>query len=252
MSFFTAYTDISGKDKDYFIVSGATISTDIQWLELEEKWKRVLEPLGIKIFHAADCASSKGEFTGWDYEKRFLTYSKLTKIMIKHIKFVIVHIVSSEDYLKLTSKEHEDILRTPTPCGYCQGNCAKDLIEWNKKTGGKLAIISELGDKLRSDFIVALKRATEDENLREKYGIYHLGEGLKKDFVPLQTSDFLAYEWFRFFTDYKKYKSLDMRVPLKVLRGKIPMQVRSVNNSITRKVLQLPTVHELDVFLKRK
>jgi len=77
------YMDETGIQDDAAVVAvAAYVSRPEHWLTWTKEWDNAKRP--IKVFHATDCANFRGEFEGWDGEKRDRFVANLLSTLPAH------------------------------------------------------------------------------------------------------------------------------------------------------------------------
>jgi hypothetical protein len=77
------YMDETGIHDDAAVVAvAAYVSRPEHWLAWTKEWNNAKRP--IKVFHATDCANFRGEFEGWDAEKRDRFVANLLSTLSAH------------------------------------------------------------------------------------------------------------------------------------------------------------------------
>lgn len=190
---FRAFLDESGThDKSPVIVVGGYMARPEQWKFFARRWKRVLDPTGIKVFHSADCNGFHGEFSGWERAERDALVANLLAIIPdeRHIGVAIGLVLRDYDDA-LSGKAHlRDLLGSPYEA--CFHWCLSTLLAIHRsyESDEPIAIVHE-----ENQFEAEAKRAYK--YLRETYQpspLISLTFGSKREFLPLQAADVLAYE----------------------------------------------------------
>lgn len=171
------------------------------WRAWAKDWNRVKKP--IKIFHSVDCANFRGEFEGWDKNRRDPYVAGLLPVIANHpIAGLVVAIQMDDLRAALKGREHlMDLFATP------YGAC----FHWAIATIMQLAV--ERGNRERIAFVHETNGYKREafEAFEWVKGHFSRGGtqmtlafGDKADYVPLQAADVLAYEGAKFLKEPTK------------------------------------------------
>jgi len=185
-----------------YIVAGF-FAEEATWTEIERRWKRENERVGVTRYHAANVNGKTGEFAGWSNEKRD-TYSKNLLAILRDQKMGLHAIACG-----LLVRDYEDILspaardRFGPPHLACfktvVATIAQEMARRNIfQPEDRFAVIFDhtnieedrekdsafLGMKYHPSYIFGGKLAT-------------CNPGTWEDFVELQPADLIAYEGFK-------------------------------------------------------
>lgn len=216
MAFF-GYLDGSGDSVDpqskVVSVSGF-IAHESQWAEFERRWNEILGRYGVSALHMKEFAHSiKGsDFETWkgDKTKRDSFMSELTDV----INGCTVHSVGATVVRAAYDNCNDDYaLRESFGGAYaiCAVQSVAMAIKWHRdnKLTEPLILIIEKGDTDQSGFTDFIKKlggwkgfdlVTEPIFQKKKWKDDVTGE--VHYCVPFQSSDFLAYEHTKMFTDF--------------------------------------------------
>lgn len=190
---FRIFMDESGThDTSPVAVVAGYMARPTQWKHFTRRWKRVLTPSGIEVSHSADCNGFHGEFAGWDRADRDALVAKLLAIIPDERRMGVAAGIVLRDYDEaLRGKEHLKAL-LGTPYEACFHWCLGIFLAEHRKYGSTepIAVIHE-----ENQFETEARRAYN--YLRETYQpspLISLTFGSKREFVPLQSADILAYD----------------------------------------------------------
>jgi hypothetical protein len=184
--------DESGVHDDSPVLTvGAYVARPSQWQEWTRRWKVAKRP--IKVFHAVDCANLTGEFKGWTPEQRDPLVIRLLDVLRESdIPSVVIGLHMDEFRKAMIGR---DDLRAifGSPYAAC--------FQWVVQAIMNIAI--ELGSKERIAFIhesndyhgeAQRSFAWVEKNGNPNRAVIGLQFADKRDYVPLQAGDVLAYE----------------------------------------------------------
>lgn len=186
------FMDESGThDHSPVVTVGAYAADPKQWAAWTTKWNIAKRP--IKVFHAADCANSEGEFKGWDDDRRNPLVIRLLTIL-REARFLGIMIgINMVEFEK--AMEGHDNLRVlfPSAYGACFHWVVQTLLTAQHDSGNRemLAFIHEVnafkGEALEAFGYIQKHGNPSGVNMSLTFGT-------KEKFVPLQAADILAYE----------------------------------------------------------
>jgi hypothetical protein len=190
------FMDETGTHEDAELVAVAGyISRPKTWREWTKDWNRAKRP--IKVFHATDCANFRGEFEGWDKDRRDDFVSKLLPVIPAHELAGIV-IGIRLDHLEDALKPHPELLEMfGTPYTACFQWAVSIIMEiaTERGRGERMAFIHEVND-YKGEAIRAFEYVKQFLNPRSIP--MTIAFGTKADYPPLQAADVLAYEGGKF------------------------------------------------------
>lgn len=214
-----AYFDESGTHEDSGIVAvGGFISTAPRWGEFCAQWQVALSEFGLGYFHMADFANRVSPYNTWTEEQRrdrllrFLTIIKANVIGSIGISF---------------QKTAFDLLfsrRTKATCGGAYGlassACFMDMgnLLSGLNIGGGVDYVFESGAQGASQMNRTFLANINDPEQRERLHLSSLRFENKRDCLPLQSADVLAYELYKQLPKTFKLKTGSPRYPLVFLR----------------------------------
>jgi hypothetical protein len=203
------YIDESGThDGSPVVAVGAYAGRLETWPAFIKDWNRAKDP--IKVFHAADCAAFKGEFEGWEREARDALVARLLAVPAKYELYGIATGINRIDLLEAVERE-PDLVGTPELVSMLTASYGMSLIwvllsliQRTEAAGIRkepLAIFHE-----ENDFHAEAMKAFEFVKRRRTTHVGPMSITFveKKEHVPLQAADVLAYEANKRFRDPSK------------------------------------------------
>jgi hypothetical protein len=208
MGVFRAYFDASGSpDPEISILTVAGyISTEEKWTEFEREWQAILESEGVRCFHMADFAHSINEFDGWKHDepRRISFLQRLASAIGKHTEQDFSMSLYLDDYRIVDRIYKLSELTRPYPLAAFF--VISEAWKWMQAThrGDPVVFILEKGDTHQDQLIPSLKTwgmdLPVDPVLTKK--VWRDENGVDHYCLPLQASDFLAYEQAKTLTDF--------------------------------------------------
>lgn len=182
------------------------VSDDSMWPWFEMAWVKVLEEKNEQLkkenrtlltrYHAADCSSLRGEFTGWTVEEQKEFVIKLFHVFEKHP----VHIHSYDMPLQLLVQEFPET--KPNPVGFAYVVLLTMLMDQiGQKTLSLYPkeVISLHHDHCGYDAALAeaFGRIIDDPRFQWRNRFTSITPEYWQHCVPLQPADLIAYENFK-------------------------------------------------------
>lgn len=199
---YTAYFDASGhpdaKAGTAMFVSGF-IAPAPEWIKFEREWLSLLAEYGIENpFHMTEFIACAKQFVGWKHdEKRQLEfYGRALKVIQRRTNKAFSQGLFVDDFWKLMKQyeipEHHALASSlKTPFSYCAVGALIQVLKWAQRrrglgprVDGPVEFVFDRGDKHRGQMATAL---------RDTFGIEPIFKD-KKDVVPIQAADILAWE----------------------------------------------------------
>jgi hypothetical protein len=182
--------DASGDDARPYQTAAGFVSSAADWEKFVIAWSRRLTQDDIEFFHAADLDNYWGPFRHWqdrpDRKRlRENLCADLMSILQSHVYQKFGSTVINDAFQKMDPKLREEFAL----CAYSLAGrtCEKQIREYvatHYTTHTEFAVHFEAGDKGKGKL---QKRIAQDSGLQ-------LNFTAKKDYIPLQAADWLAYE----------------------------------------------------------
>lgn len=198
-----AYFDESGHIHDRKVLTiAAMVSTEKKWLVFTEKWSKRLRRDHVAVFRMSNFEDRRGEFNGWDDDRRTCFISDLAAILKNSILFGVAHSVVVEDWNAVMRD------RWPVPFERKRAayiillqTCMEQIAQTHKLPGN--ATIASIFEQ--NDFIAA---AIQQQflNLKQKpllSRFVSMSFAPKGQFVPLQAADMWAFESYKHILNQK-------------------------------------------------
>jgi hypothetical protein len=184
--------DESGVHDDSPVLTvGAYVAHPRQWQDWTKRWNVAKRP--IKVFHAVDCANFTGEFNGWTAEERDPLVIRLLDVL-RNSDIPGVVIGLHMDELRKAMAGRDDLLAIfGTPYAACFHWVIQTImnISVELKSNQCIRFVHESNDyrhEAKESF------AWIEKNGNPNHAKISLQFVDKKDYVPLQAADALAYE----------------------------------------------------------
>lgn len=222
--------DASGDEGTAYLTVAGFASSASHWDEFSQKWKARLDRDGIEFFHAVDANNFRGPFAHWrelpDRERlRQHLFEDLMDLIEGYAYQKFSCTVLNRDYRTTDNELRRQFAESAYSyavrvCERHARDWARD--EWRSCTHMKLACVLEAGDggqnegkmreRLGRDYGHIPPTFRPKKDSRRKDGIEVAG------FVPLQASDWLAWELNRAFRDLHEGRASgdgDLRWPMR-------------------------------------
>jgi len=216
---FEAYFDETGPKEDAPVTGAAFyVANAEQWFEFEQGWSGVLgkPEFDVKIFHATDYANSWGEFKGWDNDKKLALAKCLFPILLPPNTWIgFGYGVVNQDWAEAIKGHDRLKSRMGKPYMLCVQRLMEILIQYFSPlpVDHRVAVFFEDND-YKSEITALWDNWLKKHDPQGR--LISLNFAGKKDMVPLQAADFLAYESYkeidrvRFARPRPKRKSLEL------------------------------------------
>jgi hypothetical protein len=213
----TAYFDESGThgaESPAILVAGfgATVA---QWNGCEKRLRKLFDDYEVDKFHAKDFRGTKGDFKGWDIDKKAKFNSRFLRTIDDQLSFGVAGIVSPPEYkTHYRDKEFPRGARRDSAYGICFRaafvRATKDFHD--RPQDWPLNIVLELGHPNGQD---AVRIFEEVKNLPKFKGMFGtITFAAKDDCIFLAVADSLAYALFRTQAGFIKHPTEKNAVPV--------------------------------------
>ena len=218
----TAYFDESGTEQrsPYYVVAGY-VGKDEQWARFSDEWRGVLSRYGIDFFHMTDFENRQKQFRSLKKDERQCMLNSLTTFMRLRTLAAFPGVVLKSDYDEAIPAAHrEEIGR---PYHICASICMKSLGQWAEKHGHQepITYVFEKGAEHSGDVLEAHTKALKDPKMRSKFRLGELRFADKREAIPLQAADILAYEVWKDTCNKASGSPRSERWPLHRLSGSV-------------------------------
>lgn len=168
------------------------ISLDVRWKKFRQEWRKQLSSENIDSFHMVDFQACKPPYGDWSQEKRISFLQSLHSIIHRRTIQSFATTVDLDEFETLT-EEQKAVLGSPHV--YAAVNCMKAIGFWTAQNiiNYPIAYVFERGSAHEKE----LNRLFNEGLLDVDHSFFRLGSLTHKDkreSVPLQAADILAYE----------------------------------------------------------
>jgi uncharacterized protein DUF3800 len=210
---FEAYLDESGTGKPYFAVGGLVGPAD-DWIQFSQDWEAIIQPLGIKAYHAADCEDGRGEFRGWPREKRNALTVSLIDCISKRKFFAVGLGAIVADYQEVLHPKADHLYRDlyALLLRYVIATAVTQMAQ--RLPGQHLAVICDWQEEFDGAGIRMFRSMAEDIEWQYSQKLDSITYESRAKFLPLQAADQAAYEAYKLavnkFTDPNRPARMSM------------------------------------------
>lgn len=194
-----AYFDDSGThDRSETVSVGGFISTPERWLKFEEEWRSALEDWGIPMFRMSKFANRARPFTYWTEEQRQQRLSRLLEVIDRNVLASIGAAIPVAEFSSKLSPEAQ--LYCGGPYGLAMTFIFMDLAPAVRRLHGEeawIAYIVESGSDGAGEILKVFRENERDPQQKELYRLLSLRFENKRQYLPLQAADILAYELYK-------------------------------------------------------
>jgi hypothetical protein len=197
MATLTGYFDAAGDNSGrYAVTVGGYVAPVRNWSRYQRDWRKVLDPLGIDVFHMTDFMAGQGDFEAWrgKPEKQMAVLMRLAKVIVRHAHFSSATTVVLDDWRAAnTHYTLKECHATP----YCLAafSSLSKAIKWIGRERGKDLIsefVFEEGDSGFGDLLQFMNWARKAVRPGALDCVYPIPK--PKTLEPLQAADFTAWE----------------------------------------------------------
>ena len=199
MAMLAAYFDESGThSKSPIIAIAGYISNDEQWAKFNEEWQTLLDRYSLEYFHMNQFENRQGQFRGMsEHERHALLDSLITFIGIR-ARSGIAAAFDLSAYNELVAEGYEEIIGPPY--ALCASLCIVGTQRWAVKHSYQepIAFLFERGARHSGLFHKAYNKALKNSKISANYRLGTLAFPDKREALPLQAADILAYEVWKY------------------------------------------------------
>lgn len=192
-----AYFDESGThDGSSAIVVAGYLSSEERWEDFARAWTDMLRETSLIRWHQVHFAHSVKEYTGWADKKRVESMQRVTKIINETVICGVVCGVDATAFKELSPR-----FSTPpyAPYAFCAMVCFKHLEKWAAENfhSDPIDCIFESGAQGGGEISRMVQDLMSDEDGDKlSFRIGSVRFESKKDVLPVQAADVLAYEFY--------------------------------------------------------
>ena len=221
----TAYFDESGTHENSAVIAfGGFISTPERWERFQDEWRGLVkDEYGLDYFHMAEFAHSTGQFKAWtDETMRRKRLSRLLGVIEKYVIASVGFVLVRRAYDTIISADSREY--GGGPYGLLAVKTFADVGEMIRLTGlrGKVAYVFEEGAKGRDQVERVYRGLKKSQSHLERNRLLDLSFKDKRQCLPLQAADILAYELYRGLDEQIKNTGRSTRYPFKRL-ARLPL-----------------------------
>jgi hypothetical protein len=194
MSHFAAYFDESGTHGSPILTLAGYIATVEQWAEFSREWDELLKQEALTHFHMSKFEARRGEFDGWDNERRLRVQKRLLGIIKRRVTLGVFCAVNLAAYEETMT----EFRRTNfgSPYNFCVKLCLAFVSFWAQEYKRKepIAYVIEHGAGYNKEINRSFADMFASQEWRQIFRLGSLSFVDKKAALPLQAADLLAYE----------------------------------------------------------
>ena len=220
------YFDESGTHSSSKAIAVAGyLSTAEQWKLFTEEWKAALEEFQLEQFHMTDFANRAKDYSSWTDCERNARFARLAAIIRRHTLASISSGFLRQSFDAIFDRDAKRFVGGPY--GAAVGMCFLDVAERLKPLypSARVAYVFESGAKGAGDIASAFRMNYADAETREQFKLESFRFDEKRQCVPLQAADILAYELYR---QIPKQLGIDPHSARQELKLLVPEDERSI------------------------
>lgn len=192
------YFDESGThdDSETLCVAGY-LSTPAQWVEFEKEWRATLDYYGLAFFHMGKFTNGAQPYEDWKTEKKAECFARLVGIINARTLLSIGHSFLVSRYCAIFTPAARRV--AGGPYGLAANCCIMDAAEYLRKENpeGWLRYTFESGARGAGEVLKNFQLNMRTPQQKDHYRLLGLSFEDKRQFLPLQAADILAYELYR-------------------------------------------------------
>lgn len=194
MASFAAFFDESGTHGSPVLALAGYLATVEQWTEFSREWGEALNQESLTHFHMSKFEARRGEFTGWDKERRLRLQKRLIGIIKRRVNVGIFCALNLRDYEETMTEWRK--AHFGSPYNFCVKLCLGFTSLWAQKykRTEPITFVIERGAGYNSEINNSFNGIFADETLRKLFRLGSLTFVDKKAALPLQAADLFAYE----------------------------------------------------------
>jgi len=194
MAHFAAYFDESGTHGSPILTLAGYIATVEQWAHFAREWDEILKQESLTHFHMSKFEARQGEFRGWDNDRRLGVQKRLIGIIKRRVNIGIFCAVNLAAYDEMVTEWR----RKPfgSPYNFCVKMCLSIISFWAQEYEREepIAYVIEHGAGYNHEIDKSFSAVFAREEMRKFFRLGSLTFADKKQALPLQAADLLAYE----------------------------------------------------------
>jgi hypothetical protein len=196
MATLKAYFDEAGTDKKKPAVTvGCYIATTEQWDLFSYYWGKLRDEEQAEYFHRVDLESLQGQFRGWTKDRKERVYRAQHRLIKAYTIRGIAGAVMKADYDEIIVGHERQVLGNAYEFGL--RHCLAGVANLANELGyaHDIEYIFEAGAEGQGHFdAIIMKWFRDDPELQALYRVGSWTFADKKQLLPLQAADALAYE----------------------------------------------------------
>lgn len=195
----TAYFDESGTHLgSKVIVVAGYLASDEQWLKFKDEWSQVFSDYEIDYFHMTDFESGYKQFKSLSKHNKQRLLDRLLTFLRIRARFGIGAAFYISSYDELVAEGYGD--EVGSPYYWCAAICLHAVKRWANKQSCQypITLVFEKGAKESGEFQKSFKKYRTTQDYKDNYRISSLTFLDKRQSLPLQAADILAYETWKY------------------------------------------------------
>lgn len=188
---FGAYFDESYSDEAPRVMAvGGYLSPIEQWERFRSEWVEFLQEFEVQNpFHMKDFMVGRKQFFGWSEAKRVRCMQRSAGIIVRRAHFRAA--------VSIDLAAYEEVLRDHPagPYGFCIWEWMQEAERFldRHNVSGQIAYVFESGSGFGDQIFKTLDWIKKRRKMKERYRLFSFTFSDKRDVLPLQASDILAW-----------------------------------------------------------
>lgn len=222
MTLLEGYFDESGTHNgSSVVVVGGCLMAKENALAFSQEWQAVLSHYGLPCFHSADFNSRYPPFDKLGDREWEQVRQELLSVALRHVQTIVLSALKTKDYEEaLIDCGLTETISKYAICGIACMSIVHDWAERHSHTGRIPFLFDHWKGHVHS-FSQSYLYARKKPGFADKFRLGGLTFEDKKEFVPLQAADIIAYEGYKRCSNWLDYHNPQPRFFLKELGSRI-------------------------------
>jgi Protein of unknown function (DUF3800) len=219
MVIFDAYFDESGTHQgaDALTVAGY-VSTPERWIVFEQEWNAALSEYGLDHFHMTKFVNRAPAYKDWTDIERRKRYARLVGIIERNTVASVGTVIPRKLFDSIMSEKAKRICGGPYGLAVSATFIFLARLVKERRPDGCVAYVFESGVAGYGEILKVLVENEQDPSTKEFFRLLSFRFENKRQLVPLQAADILAYELYKHYPRQEGTIVLPPRNNLRMLR----------------------------------
>lgn len=212
--------DSQTADPHTYVVAGF-FGDDITWTAVESRWVRVNAEYGVTRFHASHLNAKDYEYEGWDNARKIEYSAKILKIVTDQGRRLNAFscAIHADEYRRIISESGRDKLGHPYIVCFktCIALLAKEMSDGGFPPEDQFAMYIDR-NRFEAEAERIFYELKDEAGFPYRSRLYSCARADMESMVPLQASDLISYESFRWNHDRRSTADANTRFVMKAIQ----------------------------------